>query len=541
MKLRYLKPLRVCIALAFFLPIAFLFLDFWDTGVRSLAGELLYLQFVPSLLKFLRQMAMGATGFIAVLVLTLVFGRIYCATICPLGTLQDLISRLFSTKHLFSFRGKRQRRRPKHAFSPPRTLLRYTIFSLTVLVFLLGSGFALNLLDPFSSFGRIFSNILRPVILALNNLAVPLMENLGINTFYRVQWPVVAPVSLGVALATLSVAGWLSARHGRLYCNTLCPLGALLGLVANVSLLRIGINKDTCKTCGLCETVCKAGCIDIKSKTVDTSRCVACCNCLTICPEQSIGIEAGWRNNHKGLPKPGRRGFMIGLAAGSMATAGNMAMFPGRADAAQTNPPAQSRPTTIPENKTCPLSPPGSAAITRYTSICTACHLCVAACPSRVLVPSFLAFGLSGMMQPQMNFASGHCNYDCIACTSVCPSGALLPLSKTEKQRTQVGVAKFIKENCVVYTDNTNCGACSEHCPTKAVHMVPYLNAAGRKLVIPEVNEAICVGCGGCEHACPTKPFKAIYVNGNPVHKIAEKPREEAVDQKSNTGEDFPF
>lgn len=120
MKLRYLKPLRVCIALAFFLPIAFLFLDFRDTGVRSLAGELLYLQFVPSLLKFLRQMAMGATGFIAVLVLTLVFGRIYCSTICPLGTLQDLISRLFSAKRLSrgKFSGKRQRRRPRHAFSP---------------------------------------------------------------------------------------------------------------------------------------------------------------------------------------------------------------------------------------------------------------------------------------------------------------------------------------------------------------------------------------------------------------------------------------
>ncbi len=88
-----------------------------------------------------------------------------------------------------------------------------------------------------------------------------------------------------------------------------------------------------------------------------------------------------------------------------------------------------------------------------------------------------------------------------------------------------MGVAKFIKENCVVYTD-TNCGACSEHCPTKAVHMKPYLNAVGRKLVIPEVDKTICVGGGGCEHACPTKPFKAIYVDGNPKHKTAQKPKE---------------
>ena len=68
-----------------------------------------------------------------------------------------------------------------------------------------------------------------------------------------------------------------------------------------------------------------------------------------------------------------------------------------------------------------------------------------------------------------------------IICTRVCPSGAILPLSKEDKHRTQVGVAKFIRENCVVYTDNTNCGACSEHCPTKAVHMVPLSKCSGTK------------------------------------------------------------
>jgi formate hydrogenlyase subunit 6/NADH:ubiquinone oxidoreductase subunit I len=91
----------------------------------------------------------------------------------------------------------------------------------------------------------------------------------------------------------------------------------------------------------------------------------------------------------------------------------------------------------------------------------------------------------------------------------------------------------------VVYTDNTNCGACSEHCPTKAVTMVPYINAAGRNLVIPKMNEAICVGCGGCEHACPTRPYKAIYVDGNLVHRTAEKPQEKKLEQE--TSQDFPF
>ena len=165
----------------------------------------------------------------------------------------------------------------------------------------------------------------------------------------------------------------------------------------------------------------------------------------------------------------------------------------------------------------------------------------MSACPSRVLVPSLLEFGVSGLMQPRMNFHAGHCNHECTVCLSVCPSGAILPLDVETKKLTQLGVAKFIKENCVVYTDNTNCGACSEHCPTKAVHMVPYLNTPEKRLVIPEMNPDICVGCGGCEYACPTKPYKAIYVDGNPVHKRAQKPAEKVVDNKVDYKEDFPF
>jgi formate hydrogenlyase subunit 6/NADH:ubiquinone oxidoreductase subunit I len=145
----------------------------------------------------------------------------------------------------------------------------------------------------------------------------------------------------------------------------------------------------------------------------------------------------------------------------------------------------QSKPTKIPEQVTCPVSPPGSGSIAHFTATCTACHLCVSACPSRVLVPSFLEFGLAGVMQPRMNFHTGHCNYDCTICLDVCPTGAILPLKVEEKKLKQLGVAKFIKENCVVFTDNTACGACSEHCLTKAVDMWS-IRTRQRKLKIPE-------------------------------------------------------
>lgn len=523
MRLHRLKLLRVGVSVFFFTLIAFLFLDFRNFVPSSFTRGLLYLQFVPSALKFVNTAALSAAGFIGILILTVLLGRVYCSTVCPLGTLQDLIG----------FAARKNRKPRTFRSSKPHNLLRYSILILTLLFLIAGSGFLLNLLDPFSSFGRIFSNLFRPVVLVVNNAAAMVLEPLGVHTIYRVQWAVIAPISAGVAIVTLLLIAWLSARHGRLYCNTVCPVGALLGLISNISCLQIRIDPDGCKGCKLCEGVCKTGCIDIRNRTIDISRCVACYNCFAICPKQGLGFENRWRRHTPAaLPEPERRDFILSSAVWFAGITGL---------GEQTKKIIQTKPTTIPVRVTSPVSPPGSGSIRHFTSTCTACHLCVSACPSRVLVPSFLEFGFLGMMQPRMNFQAGHCNYECTICTEICPSGAILPLTVEQKKRTQLGVAKFIKENCVVYTDKTNCGACSEHCPTKAVDMVPYLNTANKRLVIPEVKPDCCVGCGGCEHACPTKPYKAIYVDGNPVHKSAKKPVVKKINKQVDYHEDFPF
>ncbi len=227
MRIRHLKQLRIFFALVFFLPALFLFLDFRDSGFRAIAGEVLFLQFVPSLLQFMDSAAIGAAGFILVLILTLVFGRVYCSFVCPLGIYQDLISRL--ARKRISWPGKK-RKRYRSSYSRPHYFLWYAVLILTVLFFLAGSGLVLNLLDPFSSFGRIVSALFRPLVLGANNLGALVLEQLGNHSLYRVRLPVFVPVSTGIALVTLMAVGWLSARHGRLYCNTLCPVGALLGL-----------------------------------------------------------------------------------------------------------------------------------------------------------------------------------------------------------------------------------------------------------------------------------------------------------------------
>ncbi len=138
-------------------------------------------------------------------------------------------------------------------------------------------------------------------------------------------------------------------------------------------------------------------------------------------------------------------------------------------------------------------------------------------------------------MQPVMNYHKSFCTYNCTVCTEICPTSALKPLVLEAKKLTQLGKAIFIKDNCIVKTEKTACGACSESCPTKAVYMIPYEG----NLVIPEVNSDICIGCGHCEFACPTIPYKAIFVDGNEVHKAAKKP--ENKESEIKTPVEFPF
>jgi len=135
-----------------------------------------------------------------------------------------------------------------------------------------------------------------------------------------------------------------------------------------------------------------------------------------------------------------------------------------------------------------------------------------------------------------MDYFASFCNFECVICSEVCPTGAILTIDLEEKKTIQLGKTNFIKENCIVYTDETTCGACSEHCPSKAVDMVFYKD----KLTIPEITQEICVGCGACEYACPTTP-KSIYVDGNPIHQVAEKPKEEDILKEVDPEEDFPF
>lgn len=514
-----LKKFRVVVALLVGLAFCLLFIDFRNWIPVSVLRPMAEIQFVPALLRTVRVGLLAAVVLVALLVVTLLTGRTYCSFLCPLGIFQDVLSRI----------GKKFKLTKKYSFSKAMSWLRYGLLALTTVVFLSGSVPSLNLLDPYSIFGRIFSYLAQPLVVLMNNLLALILNSFDNFSVYAIKLTLVHWQILLWTGGYMGIIAVLSLRRGRLYCNTVCPVGTLLGLVSRVSVFKVKLN-DNCTSCGKCAKVCKAECIDAKAQTVDSSRCVTCFNCLEVCNFNAIKFNTKKVKlqpaDIQGVDLSKRQFFKKVVTGSAMLTAAI-----GKASAVDI----KSNKGLTPLNRQHHASPPGSESLGHFNSTCTGCSLCVTACPTNVLQASMLEYGLAGMMQPFMDFNNGLCNYDCTACSSACPTGAIFQLSVEQKKKTQIGVAKFIKANCIVETHGTDCGACSEHCPTKAVNMVPYKG----KLVIPEVKEDICVGCGACEHACPVSPYKAIFVDGHLLHQEAKPPKVKKA--KIEIEEDFPF
>lgn len=540
-----MKKIRIGVSLIFFILTFFVFVDFNNALTSAYINSVLYMQFVPSLLKFLSQISFLVIGFLVVIFVTLLYGRIYCSSVCPLGTLQDIIT-WFSRK---ATRDKRKKRRFHH-FSRPKNTLRYSILIAAIAGAVSGGAFFLSLLDPYSNFGRFTTTFVKPVLIGANNLLSRILENFNLFWIYPVENRDIYWTSFIFPSLMLILVLWLSWKYGRLYCNTVCPVGSFLGILSKYSMFKLTINTKSCNHCGVCVTDCKASCIDSKAQTVDFTRCIGCFNCFKACDKNSFYYRNTWfggNGEKKAIeeneiqfetPDLGKRGFIAG-----MVTVGAWLMgFRSKPDGDTLRVEKEivaTKPSTVKIIREHPVTPPGSLKVEHFNSYCTACSLCVSACPTNVLQPSFLEYGLIGMMQPRMDYWSGFCNYECKICSEVCPTEAikLVDMLK-EKQTIQMGIAHFVKDNCIVHTEKTDCGACSENCPTKAVDMVPYEDTG---LFIPEVTDEICIGCGACEFACPTIPYKAIYIEGNPVHKIAEEPKKQELNVQSEPEEDFPF
>lgn len=465
-----LRKLRIAIAAVFFIGITLLFVGIG----QQWWGWMAKIQFLPAAL------ALNVAVLAGLILLTLLFGRVYCSVICPLGILQDI------SAYIRREAGKRIKGKPvkRFTYSKERKWLRYGILGAYIICLVLGLQVVVAVIAPYSSYGRIVRSFCAGT-----------------------PWQVI--VAAAVIFVAVVVLAW---NYGRIWCNTVCPVGTVLGLFSRFAIFRPTIDKSKCNHCGRCERGCKSSCINAKEQKFDYSRCVDCFDCIDRCSTGAIKFRLAYGPKAAKLQEApaeeaapaketepnGRREFL--------ATAALLAVSAATARADGDGGLAAVLPKTDP-GRDCRLVPFGAGSVKNFYDHCTGCQLCVSACPNHVLRAST---DLAHLLQPQMGYENGWCRPECTACSDICPAGAIKPLAEGQKLAISIGVARIDHELCVINRDGVGCGNCARHCPVGAIRMVD-----GH----PVVNEELCIGCGACENLCPSRPVSAIVVHGREVHK----------------------
>ena len=530
-----LRKIRITLALIFAAGITLLFCGIGSEWWGWMAG----LQFLPSCL------ALNFGAIALILLLTFVFGRLYCSVICPLGVYQDLVvflrrsyGRIADRRRAARLRAMKDKGlkpaavRPSAAkvfgYRKEHTVVRYAVLAFALVCAFTSLQFLLALIAPYSAYGRMI------------HAAAGLFGADGVG----------APLAITAAV-TFAVITFLAWKRGRAYCNTICPVGTTLSLVSRFSLFRPVIDESKCIACGRCYKRCKAGCIDGQAHKIDYSRCLVCFDCLDNCTEGALkyrfvglrgagmgpvsgsapgkggtpdksgrGGDTGPKDRGRAWTGSGRAGSSASAApadtsrraflttaavAGAALTLGaqNKRLDGGLAPVIDKQAPARSE----------RLVPPGALSVRNFYDRCTACQLCVSNCPGGVLRPST---DLGHFLQPQMGYENGYCRPECTKCGELCPAGAISPISREEKTTVKIGTARVDFELCFAANGKENCGNCARHCPSGAIRMVDR-HSDGRR--IPVVSEEQCTGCGACEFLCPSRPISAITVDGLSIHR----------------------
>jgi ferredoxin len=489
---RILSWIRLCIAvgvLVFF--------------VRVFTSSLLQWRDVRAFLmggQFSGVLARGAVSGIVVLgwlVISALFGRWYCSVACPLGTTQEVTRRLAKLtlgRKNFLFSGH---------VTPGRW--RYLLLCLTGIGLFLAVPPLFTVTDPIANFGH---GIRALFLLVTEKSAAPLV------------W---------ANLAVFAVILTFAAIKGRRFCDW-CPVGTFLGLCSRTSLYGMKLDGETCVSCGNCERACPMNCIDAKNKILERERCVLCLSCAGSCAPGAL--DYGFVLPGKGAEERGTRrtflqksGSVLTYLTGMSYLAGPTLRGLGRLlrDAPSDAVAFIDR-----------IGLPGAVSSEHFASRCIGCLACAAACPVGIVRADHT-------FRPQLDYTRGYCQYNCTECGHVCPTEALLPLSRDEKQRTRIALSDFTRANCVVVTKRQSCGACAEVCPTHALRMVPLDESP---LTVPVFDAEYCIGCGGCFNVCPAVPRAFVVKGVSPqVSTPGMRPSEEEphVPLPATTGGDFPF
>lgn len=568
-----LRKIRITLAAICFVAVTLLFLDF--TGTLHLwFGWLAKIQFLPAVL------ALNFVVIAILLVLTLLFGRIYCSVICPLGIFQDCVSNLSS---------RRKGKKARFSYSKEIKWLRYGVLVLFVIALVAGLNAIVALLAPYSAYGRMVQSLLAPVWQWGNNLLAWIAERQDSYAFVTKDVWLKSLPTLIVAAVTFVVVVALAWRNGRTYCNTICPVGTTLSFFSRFAMFRPVINKSKCKSCHACERKCKAACIDVDNHKIDYSRCVDCFDCIDSCRLGALKYRFAWgrgvgsgstgaktpqnapvgskmtsdeskngQNRSSAAPTPvaepvvrqgsptaevtdngkgvstidatspvaepveatdkGRRAFLVGGAA--VIGGSLLSSIPMRAEEEEIKDKKRDGgfAEVLPKK-----APNRKTPITPFgsESVEKFYKHCTACQLCVTVCPNNVlrpSSRLEHLMQPEMSFEKGYCRPECVKCSEVCPAGAILKITPEEKTEWKVGTAGVDYDLCVVNRDGVSCGNCAHHCPVGAIRMVRKNPDDEKSPRIPSVNEEKCIGCGACENLCPSRPISAITVNGYSVH-----------------------
>lgn len=254
-------------------------LALYGGALPGVSAWLSRIQLLPAAVSF------AISVFVSWMVITLLLGRVYCSTVCPMGTVMDLASRS---------RGCSMRR--DYRYSSPLNALRYGLLAFVVLCLMGGWMLVPAIMDPFTAYERMCESCLRPVAgwLTGREIMLPADSPTVMSGALAVPLQLAMGSSAGVlvSMATLAAVWLVARRSGRLVCNTVCPVGATLGIVSRYAVFQPDIDTDKCIQCGRCADVCKSSCIDLTDHVVDSSRCVVCFDCVNVCPNDAIRYTA---------------------------------------------------------------------------------------------------------------------------------------------------------------------------------------------------------------------------------------------------------
>ncbi len=462
-----------------------------------------------------------------VVVLAFLFGRIFCGWICPLGTCIDGADKLV--------RQKKQRRTDRE-FSRPR--LKYYILAGLFITALLGSQLVW-FMDPIALLVRSLTlGIFGPLHWGSQFLSeIPILGRLAHST--AELFPERQAVYSSGFIALLILAGILTGGFlaRRFWCRSLCPLGALLGIVGRFPLFRRKVTSQ-CNECTACALDCKMDAIGEKGKSTNTSECIFCYSCVNKCRQDAIQMLSVRRSQQPLSLDLNRRRLLTGVGVG--------AIWGISAKAAVTTRSTRDGSGFITGKHL--IRPPGSVSESIFTERCARCGACMKVCPTNGLQPTLTEGGLAGIWTPVLVPRIGECSQNCNLCGEVCPTDAIVPFALAEKEHLFIGRAMIDRSSCIVWESNKQCLVCDEVCSYSAIYWLDEIGkevhpqkmegADGKTVQIdnglPHVDPARCVGCGICEYNCPVGgPNAAIRVTCEGDKRFLSRKKQKAW-QKDN-------